>query len=149
MNRRSAAAELLGRPIRETNRPEHEDCETCGTPLVFSPDAIGRLRGRCPACEGTAPRRPPHPDEVLVPQSLVRASTALPPIAPGQLRCQRCACGVDGRARFCPECERRRRPAPKSRRTCARKPCARCRQEFLPTGPRALYCDRCRRSAAA
>lgn len=51
---------------------------------------------------------------------------------------------TDGRQRRCPTC---RMPAPAERgthgaRVYRRKSCARCGQEFQPTGPRAAYCQR-------
>lgn len=158
-------------------KPQWEPCARCGRALEFTLDPIGRVRGRCPRCDGVAPKQAHHPDEVLVPQTLVAAARALPPIAPGQLRCQRCARGVRGHARFCspacrdPErpaprpcarcgarflptrrnqsrCDPCRHPAPTSHRTYARKPCARCAARFTPTGPHAKYCPRCRAAAA-
>lgn len=80
-----------------------EDCAGCDTPMVITRDAIGRPRKRCPKCDGVSHNRR-HPDEVLLPQGLVRAMPTLPPVLPGQLRCQRCAHGVEGRARFCADC---------------------------------------------
>ncbi len=77
-------------------------CARCDSQMVVTRDAIGRERRRCPKCDGVS-RIKPHPDEVLIPQGLVRAHQ-LPPVAPGQLRCQRCARGVEGQARFCPSC---------------------------------------------
>lgn len=119
-------------------------CLKCGGDTVTKMDAIGRTRQRCPRCEGVSPVRPRHPDEALVPQTLVRSNTqrALPPIAEGQLRCQRCARGVVGRARLCRACD-----PPKGtnqQRSYPPKPCAKCGYNFQPTGPRALWCDRCR-----
>lgn len=83
-------------------------CAGCDGQMVVTKDAIGRDRLRCPKCQGVSRIRP-HPDQVLVPQGLVRAASALPQVEPGQLRCQRCARGVAGRARFCSTCTDTRR----------------------------------------
>jgi hypothetical protein len=79
-------------------------CAGCDGPMVITKDAIGRDRLRCPTCQGVAkPYR--HPDDAMIPQGLVRANIVeLPPIQPGQLRCQVCAKGVSVNARFHREC---------------------------------------------
>lgn len=80
-------------------------CARCDGPMVITHDALQRPRKRCPRCDGTAAPKPPHPDQVLVPLTLGKLTAdALPPVEPGQLRCQRCAKGVEGDARFHPEC---------------------------------------------
>jgi phage FluMu protein Com len=91
-------------------------CARCDGTMVLTPDAIGRLRKRCPKCDGVAKVRH-HPDQVLVPVTLAKLTAdALPPVEPGQLRCQRCAKGVDGNVRFHTECaaaaalEKKQRP---------------------------------------
>lgn len=129
------APELLERAPSTT-------CARCDRRMVVTKDAIGRERYRCPHCDGVAQSRH-HPDEVMLPQGLVRASPALPPISPGQLRCQRCAKGVEGDHRFCPGCRpgRGRDHVPRSYQP---KPCARCSAVFQPSGPRALFCEACR-----
>jgi hypothetical protein len=166
-------------------------CARCDGTMVLTPDAIGRLRKRCPKCDGVAKVRH-HPDQVLVPQTLVPVTlarltaAALPPIEPGQLRCQRCAKAVDGLARFHDACRRdhqrelqraqRSERAVGRTRTCLNcgatsphvaghyvtKDCSVCRPKgtntkrayrpkmcrrgdcgtvFVPTGPRALFCE--------
>jgi hypothetical protein len=107
----------------------------CGEFMIYTPDAIGRLRPRCPKCQGIV-KRTTRPDERLLPQTLVRESDLLPRVAPGQLRCQRCAKGVDGDRRFCAGCH--------PTRDYKAKACQRCQAEFIPTGPRAIYCERCK-----
>ena len=130
----------------------------CGSELVMKPDAIGRMRERCPKCDGVSAPRPRHPDDAMIPQGLVHLVNTLPPVAPGQLRCQRCADGVDGRARFCAACIRRAKgTGPRARRfhpprlkgtlqAChyQTKVCRTCGAVFTPTGPRALDCGACR-----
>jgi hypothetical protein len=82
-------------------------CQKCHRDLVTKMDAIGRTTYRCPTCDGVSKPRPRHPDEACMPQSLVKMSaSALPRIALGQLRCQQCAQGVEGRARLCERCLR-------------------------------------------
>lgn len=121
-------------------------CARCDSRLVVTRDAIGRERRRCPKCDGVSQIRP-HPDDAMVPQGLVRANL-LPPVAAGQLRCQRCACGVEGDRRFCSACSFENRSAgvraAAPNRVYAPKPCARCSSVFQPTGPRALFCEACR-----
>lgn len=90
----------------------------CGAKLELTPDAIGRLRERCPRCDGKA--KPPviRPGEVRRSQEVEygrpverRSSIALPAgvyrlpsIAPGEVRCQRCARGVPPNRRVCKPC---------------------------------------------
>lgn len=146
--------------------------------MVFRQDAIGRDYLRCPTCSPFArdPRR--HPDDAMLPQGLVRTDATrvvkeivrvevptpapppervveLPPIHPGQLRCQSCARGVDWRSRFCPDHateghvfmrERRamrRNHGTRQQRHYAPKPCAfaGCTTVFQPSGPAARYCE--------
>jgi hypothetical protein len=69
----------------------------CGAFLVFTIDAIGRTRERCPKCQGVNRSYRRHPDEV--PQS--------PPplkLGPGELHCQGCARPVPASERFCEPC---------------------------------------------
>lgn len=82
-------------------------CSRCPSAMVARMDAIGRVRYRCPSCDRLAPERPRHPDD----ERYLRRPPAysLPPIVDGQLRCQRCATGVDKTARFCLACQRLRR----------------------------------------
>jgi hypothetical protein len=117
-------------------------CAGCDGQMVVTKDAIGRERRRCPKCTGVATVRR-HPDEVLIPQGLVRASL-LPPISAGQLRCQLCARGVDPTERFCTPCQQGRRSYARTHSVYAAKPCHRCTTLFQPTGPRSLFCEACR-----
>jgi hypothetical protein len=90
---------------RELPTEQTIPCFKCGGPTVTKMDAIGRTYQRCARCDGVSPVRPRHPDETYLPQALVKVSGAsLPPVAPGQLRCQQCAHGVEERERFCPSC---------------------------------------------
>lgn len=131
-------------------------CAGCDGEMVITPDAIGRPRKRCPKCQGVAEVRH-HPDDVLTPITVVSlaklTAAALPPVEPGQLRCQRCAKGVEGDARFHPECQRAQRAEAKERasqkisearrRTVYKmKPCKwpGCQVVFKPSGPAAKYC---------
>jgi hypothetical protein len=131
-------------------------CARCDGQMVVTRNAVGVERVRCPRCDGVAKVRH-HPDEVLIPQGLVPAST-LPPIAPGQLRCQWCARGVSGNARFCADACRVARHRQSSRRTAARKPRTDgsrahvrwkpkpcefqgCGAPFQPSGPNSRYCE--------
>lgn len=113
-------------------------CARCDGQMAITKDAVGRDRLRCPRCDGIAEVRR-RPDDAMVPQGLVRANQ-LPPVAPGQLRCQRCAHGVDGDRRFCPTCSQRGH----GERTYQPKSCTKCGAEFQPTGPRAQFCEACR-----
>lgn len=123
-------------------------CARCDGRMVITKDAIGRERHRCPFCDGVAPPRTLHPDEVLVPQTLVRA-TMLPPVRPGQLRCQVCAKGVEGNGRLCPEHMRVAKKRAGQTRVARGpslyppKPCKACSRNFQPTGPNSRYCDPC------
>jgi hypothetical protein len=112
-------------------------CARCDGAMVLTPDAIGRLRKRCPTCDGVAKVRH-HPDQVLVPQTLVRLTAdALPHVEPGQLRCQRCAKGVDGNVRFHTECAAAAALEKKQR------PCG-CGARFVrPSGSHATECPTC------
>lgn len=131
-------------------------CAKCGAAQVTTRDAIGRTRQRCPKCDGVAAPKRPNPNETFMPQALVPVHSQLPPIAPGQLRCQRCACGVEGRERFCAACVAEKASRPKKHtnyirktarvyRPAAYKPkvCARdgCDTTFTPRGPRARFCE--------
>jgi ribosomal protein L40E len=90
---------------REITGIQQTGCPRCSTLLVTTQDAIGRTRHRCPKCVGVAKASYRHPDDAFMPQGLVRVASALPAIRAGQLRCQRCAEGVEGRlARFCERC---------------------------------------------
>ncbi len=134
-------------------------CARCDRQMVITKDAVGRPRKRCPWCDGVAAVKA-HPDEVLLPQGLVRVKfAALPPIEPGQLRCQICAHGVNPRMRFCDGCLRDRNKGswrrsyrrrgeldvvgPAKARTYKPRACAfpNCGATFLPTGPRGSYCE--------
>ena len=124
-------------------------CARCDGAMVITTDAIGRERLRCPRCDGVARRVTVHPDEVLVPQTLVRAASSLPSVRPGQLRCQRCAKGVEGNGRLCPACtaEAKKRAG---RTRISRgpaiyppKPCRKCGTAFQPTAPASRYCEAC------
>jgi hypothetical protein len=113
-------------------------CARCDGTMVLTPDAIGRLRKRCPKCDGVAKVRH-HPDQVYVPQTLARLTAdALPHVEPGQLRCQRCAKGVTGSDRFCAPCLAARLRE-KKQRVCA------CGALFVrrPRSP-ATECDACK-----
>jgi hypothetical protein len=113
----------------------------CGTAVELTPDAIGRLRERCPKCDGIA--RPPvlRPGEVRRTQEIElgapsgRRSIALSPgvyrlpdIDPGQLRCQVCARGVTGNRRICEPCVADRRTAAAAARPKAEKPPKLCKE---------------------
>lgn len=92
-------------------------CARCDGPMTITHDALRRPRKRCERCDGVAAPRPPHPDEVLRPVTLASlTAAALPPVEPGQLRCQRCAKGVLGDVRFHPECLRARAREKRQRR---------------------------------
>jgi hypothetical protein len=92
-------------------------CARCDGPMTITHDALRRPRKRCERCDGVAAPRPPHPDEVLRPVTLASlTAAALPPVEPGQLRCQRCAKGVVGDVRFHPECLRARAREKRQRR---------------------------------
>lgn len=96
---------------------EATGCGKCGTILVHKKDAIGRVYTRCPKCDGVAPEQHRHPDDAMLPQGLVKVHT-LPPVQPGQLRCQQCARGVEGDVRFCVTCQARRDEAARPTTTC-------------------------------
>jgi hypothetical protein len=100
-----------------------ESCARCDGDMVLTPDAIGRLRKRCPRCDGVSRKRVRHPDDPMLPQALVRvqAPATLPAIGPGQLRCQRCARGVPVNRRFCDAC----RPTGTPVRVCVCLGCGR------------------------
>jgi hypothetical protein len=123
-----------------------EICARCDGPMVAKPDAVGRIRLRCPKCDGVSPPRPRHPDDAMIPQGLVHLVGALPPVAPGQLRCQRCARGVKGDRRFCAQCRRQIISEGAARRTFKPKLCKEpsCRQLFTPTASRNDFCEDCR-----
>src|SRR3954470_15777649 len=87
--------------------PGQTRCGTCGNDLVFDTDGNGVEITWCSICQsGTKPisrssvnaiaRGALVPGGGLVP--------ALPDVRPGQLRCQRCAHGVEGTKRFCRTC---------------------------------------------
>jgi hypothetical protein len=80
-------------------------------------------------------------------------SEPLPPIEPGQLRCQRCARGVEDDMRFCPTCkdarEDERRAAAPPRRTRKVKPttrpCLNCHAPMpIRRGRPPKNCEACR-----
>jgi phage FluMu protein Com len=128
---------------------EAERCKTCNEFLVYTPDAIGRLRARCPRCQGVAKQRP-RPNAVLVPMTLaeVERLPQLPPITPGQLRCQRCARGVARRVdRFCAECRplvaQESRALRLEREKGQPRSCA-CGVTFTPTFHRQRTCPDCK-----
>jgi hypothetical protein len=114
-----------------------EICARCDGQMVAKPDAVGRVRLRCPRCDGVSAPQVRHPDDAMLPQGLVKVHQ-LPPVAPDQLRCQRCAHGVIGEARFCVACVPPKQYQPKVCR------CVECGRTFTPTGPRAEFCEACR-----
>lgn len=130
---------VLSSPSSVTDPPQHVACTRCGGDVTFTPDAIGRMRERCPRCDRVGPAPRITPGEVRGPQ-------LLPSIEPGQLRCQGCGRGVDGqRARFCPRCVVvRAAPRPRRSLTFAPKPCGACGRSFTPTGGRAMLCRTCK-----
>jgi len=141
-------------------------CAGCSGPMQITKDACGNERLRCPVCQGVArPHR--HPDDAMLPQGLVRADSVrvvrqivrlpapppervveLPAIQPGQLRCQVCAHGVDGDARFCADCQQvkdraRKREARSARRAPLTRRCLGCgRISTRAGGPKTT--QRCR-----
>ena len=126
-------------------------CARCDGPMVAKPDAIGRIRHRCPRCDGVSASKPRHPDDAMMPQALVHLVGALPAVAPGQLRCQKCARGVAGRARFCADCDNIRAATPRdARREHLREHrCERC-HEIIPPPQRGRiprFHDACRTDA--
>lgn len=119
-------------------------CARCDGRMVITKDALQRDRKRCPRCDGVAAPRTPHPDEVKRPLTLAALTAmALPPVEPGQLRCQRCARGVDGDARFCERCEYARELEQRGR------PCPDCGNLFLPTVSSPRRCVPCQEKANA
>lgn len=118
-----------------------EICARCDGAMVVTEDAIGRKRHRCPRCDGVAEPRPRHPDDARKPQALVPIASPLPPIGPGQLRCQLCACGVPITERFCESCAPRRGAGRHYEPKLCTEPS--CGRVFIPSGPRSLYCGTC------
>lgn len=118
-----ATAYTLGGPkSREAVPP----CPKCGGSVDFTTDAIGRLRERCRRCDGVAPTPFARPGEVRRTQTIeigapvVRVAPPialpagvyrLPEIQLGQLRCQYCARGVEGKRTVCKACVAERRAA--------------------------------------
>lgn len=123
-------------------------CARCDGQMVVTKDAIGRERYRCPRCDRVTVRRA-DPNEALIPQGLVRADKLLPLVRPGQLRCQRCAKGVEGNGRLCPACQAESKKQAGQTRISrgagvyTPKPCRKCDTVFQPTGPRSSYCEAC------
>lgn len=115
-------------------------CGRCGEYVTLTPDAIGRLNERCPKCDRVAPRRHVNPNDALIPQTLVRPEQLLPRVRPGQLRCQRCARGVEEQARFCVDCLRAQHLLERA------KLCPQCGESFVPTRYQ-RRCDRCETKA--
>jgi hypothetical protein len=116
--------------------------------MEITKDALGRDRKRCPRCDGVARHVTVHPDDAQIPQGLVRAMPALPPVEPGQLRCQVCAKGVVGNVRFHPECGRRRKldQMRESRgRHWAPRTCRKCGRAMpKKVGRPRKFCEACR-----
>lgn len=88
--------------------PAPTRCGSCGYDLSFGTDGNGSEVSWCAICqEGTKPLSRSSVNAArrgaLVSQGLV---PALPTVRPGQLRCQRCAHGVEGTKRFCAPCTR-------------------------------------------
>lgn len=128
----------------------HPDDAMLPQGLVKSNGAPPRIVRHVVRVEVPAPAPPP---EILV---------QFPPIGAKQLRCQVCARGVDPVSRFCSTCAKggqlildatriRRAAATGTRvvRIYPPKPCGfvdpasgeQCGEMFIPTGPRAKYCD--------
>lgn len=144
--------------------PESASCprDYCRTTLEFHTRQDGSVYGICRRCGYyTDPRA----------EQQLRASAqedpmgiqdipSLPMVEPGQLRCQRCARGVEGDLRFCDECQAERaaaareakraekiRRGPVASRAKAQykpRPCLDCHDEFIPTGARARFCPACK-----
>lgn len=122
-------------------------CARCHGQMVITKDALQRERFRCPRCDGIARHVRVHPDEVLVPVALTASSQLLPPIEPGQLRCQVCARGVTGTERMHPECARARKLGQMTdsrARRWAPRTCQKC-GGALPkkVGRPRKFCERC------
>lgn len=115
----------------------------CGTAIVHTLDAIGRTRARCPKCDRVAPIQHRQPDEVMIPQGLIRLSDIklLPEVEDGQLRCQRCARGVDGDVRFCASCQAQRDEASRPQTICKGCGRVRARERFEKTVTK--KCEQC------
>jgi hypothetical protein len=104
----------------------------CGSFLVFTIDAIGRTRERCPKCQGVNRSYRRHPDEVPhseVPHSEVPHSSAPLKLGASELHCQGCARPVPASERFCETCK-----AARSRARVVRG---------LPVSHRRLRCEGC------
>jgi uncharacterized small protein (DUF1192 family)/phage FluMu protein Com len=62
----------------ERNLALSPKCPRCGAEMLARPDAIGALHWKCPTCDRIrSTPRTPHPDEVLVPQTLVPLARVL------------------------------------------------------------------------
>lgn len=89
-------------------RPASNRCATCGNDLAFDTNCEGIVNeGWCSTCQsGTKPISRSSLNAMargaLVPGGGLLP--ALPTVRPGQLRCQRCAHGVEGTKRFCRTC---------------------------------------------
>lgn len=137
---------------------EYERCGTCGEYMQYTTDALGRLRSRCPKCQGVAARSARHVDDppfiALVPSTQL-AAAPLPPPVPGE-PCAHCGqkvrrgksrarkpclrCGgpkeaAGTRRLLCVSCQAMPRPKPA-------RLCRRCGVTALP--PKVLVCDRCK-----
>jgi hypothetical protein len=91
-------ATALAEPRAPTNHLGYPVCPSCRAEMMMVPNRLGAIVDRCPnpKCTGSAFKP-------------TTSGYRLPPVEPGQLRCQVCAEGVAAQDRFCTPCARVRR----------------------------------------
>lgn len=130
-----------GACIRMNTTSDPCDCPQVPDFSEMSTEQIDRMIGkplRCTSCGGELELRCPEGHLHQAPRT--RSPNHRPAVQQDVDRT--CAAGhrMAFRQRVCLVCHPKAEP--RSHRTYAPKPCAQCRREFQPTGPRALFCKR-------
>lgn len=112
----------------------------CGEWLVFTADAIGRMRERCPKCDGTARATPPRPGELRAPQIAALPADPPPRRPTPPLQSVSLSPGDPSRSR---SLSQKPSAEPSMATKVYPKKCARSGKAFTSPGPAGKFCGTC------